>query len=376
MQFEGRRLTAGAMCLTALAWTVPAGALVVSGGREFTGGQWEDLPAPDNSTPPPVDLGWDRVGDVGNGSGVYLGNGYVLTARHVSNRTSIDIDGEVYDQISGSSAGSLKNANNSDSDIYLFRVAVPEGSGLHGLDPVLLPNVSMAGSSFKTQLIGYGLGQEELLPINLGSNLTGYNWDPGSGEKRWGEINLGGSTTFPLLGRDTEGMSATFSNIANRAAVTPGDSGGGVFWNGKANNGTVIQDGPVLVGLLHAVQQLSRPGNSSTTSAAFNDKTLLSDITQYADQLSIVDGDFNGDGIVDQGDLELVSANWGMSVDAGNFLLGDGSGDGMVGVADMDIVLAQWGNGTLVSPITAVPEPGTLGVLIMGGWLLGRRRRR
>ena len=56
-----------------------------------------------------------------------------------------------------------------------------------------------------------------------------------------------------------------------------------------------------------------------------------------------LDGDLNGDGIVGSADLDLIRANWGATVTAGDYSAGDVSGDGIVGSADLDIVRANWG---------------------------------
>ena len=63
------------MLLLALALLVsaPADALV------FISGDGQG-----NTTPPPDDPGWDHVGRVSGLNGTYLGNGWVLTANHVS----------------------------------------------------------------------------------------------------------------------------------------------------------------------------------------------------------------------------------------------------------------------------------------------------
>ena len=69
--------------------TVPAAALVLESGD----GQG-------NTTPPADDPGWAYVGRVSGPSGIYLGNGWMLTANHVT-VSDPEIEGVVYPVVPG-----------------------------------------------------------------------------------------------------------------------------------------------------------------------------------------------------------------------------------------------------------------------------------
>jgi hypothetical protein len=86
-------------------------------------------------------------------------------------------------------------------------------------------------------------------------------------------------------------------------------------------------------------------------------------------------GDYNGNGTVEQADLDLVLLNGGQSgVPAGwtNDLP-----DGNIDQAELDGVLLNWGNMTALGSNASVPEPATW-VLAFGGMLgiLAYRRYR
>lgn len=84
-----------------------------------------------------------------------------------------------------------------------------------------------------------------------------------------------------------------------------------------------------------------------------------------------IEGDVNGDFVVDQDDLAVVLGAWGSVVTAGDRLAGDITGDGQVGIGDLDAVLAHWSNGP--APLFVVPEPG--GIVSLGmGWMMLLRR--
>ena len=96
-------------------------------------------------------------------------------------------------------------------------------------------------------------------------------------------------------------------------------------------------------------------------------------IAKHGSGVEPLEGDLNGDGMVGSADLDIVRANWGQSVDPGCLTCGDPSGDGAVGSADLDIIRANWG---ATSP-ASVPEPGMIGLFILGGlgMLFARNRK-
>jgi Glycosyl hydrolase family 57/Carbohydrate binding domain (family 25) len=84
-------------------------------------------------------------------------------------------------------------------------------------------------------------------------------------------------------------------------------------------------------------------------------------------------GDLDGDGFVGIGDLNIVLANWNLSVTPGS--TGDFDGDGFVGINDLNAVLANWNSGTppLTQASSTIPEPATAILLTLGAATLIRR---
>ncbi len=78
------------------------------------------------------------------------------------------------------------------------------------------------------------------------------------------------------------------------------------------------------------------------------------------DTVAALVGDYNGNGQVEQGDLDLVLQNWGTGTFAGDetALVGGGPFDGAVDQNELDGVLQNWGASSAPSwPSAAVPEP-------------------
>jgi len=84
-------------------------------------------------------------------------------------------------------------------------------------------------------------------------------------------------------------------------------------------------------------------------------------------------GDVNNDGWVSGADLSTIISYWGQSGLGRQF--GDLNGNGVVDGPDYTEVLSYWGTGTPPPP-EATPEPATLGLLVLAGLTVLRRRRK
>ena len=85
-------------------------------------------------------------------------------------------------------------------------------------------------------------------------------------------------------------------------------------------------------------------------------------------------GDVDGNGFVGADDLVTILTNWALT--GATRQQGDLSGDGFVGADDYVEVLTYWADGSPPpEPPATIPEPLTLGLLLIGGLPLLRRRR-
>jgi hypothetical protein len=174
------------------------------------------------SSPAGLNLPWDNVVQMRStsgpiGSGVYLGNRYVLTAAHVAPLTSVRV-GFVDYALDPSSAVSIGT-----SDMKLVRLASDPGLGGVRLNS----NPSADGGA--AHLVGYGVGRasSSLLgsnPVTWGDSLTAI--------KRWGTNFVDGAIGAALVGGYTSDLLRTQFNSnagANEAALTIYDSGSALF---------------------------------------------------------------------------------------------------------------------------------------------------
>jgi len=105
-----------------------------------------------------------------------------------------------------------------------------------------------------------------------------------------------------------------------------------------------------------------------TTSATATVPTLS--ITFAA---AALEGDVNGDHIVDLGDVNYVTARW---LNTGSD--GDANHDGTIDLGDINYITARWlntGEPGMAAALAGVPEPASIGLLAVGSVALLRRRR-
>lgn len=246
-----------------------------------------------NTTAPPDNPGWANVGTVNNGSGVYLGDRWMLTVAHVwSGPTTLS--GTTYQIVPGSeiSITNYGTAGKSQfTDLVLYRLASDPGLpylSIASSAPALNSGVTMIGAgrdrgSFKTWSVNFAADPWVWTESSIDPNAAGYAWGT-TRTMRWGTNNLSGTggwigyfidnqkDVFSL--RTTFNYSELFSTEAQAAA---GDSGGAVFYK----NGSTWQ----LAGIMLITDAFSgQPGST----AVFSNNTYMADLSFYRSQIVAV----------------------------------------------------------------------------------------
>ncbi|MEM7575956.1 MAG: trypsin-like serine protease [Planctomycetota bacterium] len=319
----------------------------------------------------------DNLVAVGVGSGVYLGDGWVLSAAHFNpstdGRTTVEFN-------SGFSSGAdvFQNPDwtgdfTQGNDFALLQLDTA---------PTGLPEVALFGGDADDldgqtfTLTGYGA-------TGKGSSGTG---QPGSetGTLHAGENvfdQVGGSVfdsddyvdqvaffDFDRPNSNLDNPLGTRFALTYESMIASGDSGGGAF---------VVEDGTAKLAGVHSL--LFSPSNRPTAGygsvgAVTTVDGILAWIADVTNDAVVLTGDANLNGTVEQGDLNAVLNNWGQTGRA--WSTGDLTADGLVDQADLNAVLNHWGASnapSLVTP-TALPEPALAGLLVLAG-CAGLRRR-
>lgn len=370
----------------------PALAVIIAGG-DGTGN--------DTSGSVPFDFPyWDAIGKISRptdpefvdgGTAVYLGDGHVLTARHIhviDQPTTVTFCGDVYDIDPGSWDRIGPDAGTTDLTMFRLSGDYPD------VTPVSYADIPEAAMPNGTTAYMFGFGRNRAVDETLwyiktsdnpdtwsttpipGYNMTksGFYWAGGK-TVRWGansiamnnlDLNNGYGITrsYRVIFNETGGD--------NEAQAATGDSGGPVF---------VYDDGDwKLIGITLAVAKygsdfLPFPNNQPGSTAVYGNHTYFAELSYYRDEIVLgaaVPGDADLDGDVDDCDLTLLLVGWG---DGGReWGDGDFNKDGDVNDFDLSLLLDNWGIGTALQAET-VPEPGTLGLLVVG-WILGLLRPR
>ena len=239
MPLAPKRLTF--LLAAALLCAPPARALIIYG----TGPT--DVNNALNTTAPASGAPWANVFQFGtnNASGIYLGNGYILTANHVLPvPTGFFINGFSYDR--DTTFAPLQIIDGADVvDMKLVRI-LPNSTTLT-LPPLsTLPiNFSTADLNVNCTIIGWGVGKGTIV------TNQGWNWgDDSTRAQRWGtNKTLSSAVSAVYSGYSYEALATNFNRSlgSNTSEITLGDSGAGLFqqiggvWKLSGLTTTVLQ---------------------------------------------------------------------------------------------------------------------------------------
>jgi len=310
-----------------------------------------------NESAPDDDPGFANAGRVGVGSGIYLGNRWVLTANHVGAR-SITFGSQTFEPVPGESTRIRNPAGSGlspSTDMILFRLT--EEPEL----PDLRIGCRTPRSGEQLVLVGHGRNRDEAISawdVQVGPGPRDDVWTPTANTAvadqvgfrtesarilRWGLAPLRNATKAVNTQRNGQVISieTTFPRLGSRPhlsrAVT-GDSGGPVFHK----NGDFWE----LVGMIHGVtpNKENQPGGSATV--LLGTSTFSANLLSYEDELRAVAAfgparsDFNADGDIDATDIDRIFAAVNDRDHNCNY---DLSGNGIVTRVDIDLVLNDAG---------------------------------
>ncbi len=312
-----------------------------------------------NVSAPSDDPGWANVGHRtgGHTSVTYLGDRWILTARHVG-AGSVTLNGVDYARAVPSATYFLPQPDATSPDLMLFRIQDrPPGLPTLSLDAT---GVSGSGQGTEVTMIGHGYNREADKTYWDGS--WGVTTSPGvyagykhvtSRTMRWGtnhvtrtdvEVDPTCGVTEPgnSYCRPTQVFSMTFDSglpTAHEARANSGDSGGAVFRQRKGSW--------YLTGIMVAID--SYVGQPSVWYTSYGTTTFAADLSVYRDQiLSVIAAhpDSDDDGYLDSDDNCPSDANADQLDSDGdgpgdacdvcpNDALDDDDGDGWCGDIDL-----------------------------------------
>lgn len=265
----GWRPCAAALLLAAAAPAPRASAVVISAASDAA-----NLVAPGN------DPGWINVGRVGNASGVYLGNRWVVTANHVGDAALRLSDGRELVLSIGSGVRLSNTGGFGSPDVRMFRLAADPGLAaleIGTAPPGVGSLVTMIGAGLDRapELIGWQTTAPQWTEVPLPlAGVLGFSLSSTS-QLRWGVNQVASESTFSLTDQ-TFSFSTRFDRpgVPFEAQAATGDSGGGVFFD--------LDGAWKLVGVMTSTQLL---GNQPGGTVAFGDQTIVADLTAYRSQI-------------------------------------------------------------------------------------------
>lgn len=245
-----------------------------------------------NTTAPPDDPGWSAVGFLGIGTGVYVGDGWVLTAAHVG-AGPITLAGTTYQAAAGSSVRLTNGGGaglSAETDLVMYRLAtIPAGIAgvpIGAATPALGTPVTMIGAGRNRQpgltewSVNTAVKPWTWTEVTSGGNAAGYK-ATATRSLRWGTNALSGTGEWISYGLgDVKSIVTTFDDLRGtaEAQASYGDSGGGVF----AKRGSAWE----LAGLMVVVDGYSGQPDPGST-AVFGDVTYSVDLSYYLSLIHI-----------------------------------------------------------------------------------------
>ncbi|MEM8494539.1 MAG: trypsin-like serine protease [Planctomycetota bacterium] len=325
---------------------------------------------------------------VGVGSGIYLGDGWVLSAAHfnpdtggratVSFESGLTTGGDVFRHPGVAfitDDGGTRQDFTVGNDFALIQLDTT---------PTGLPDVALFGGASEdlnnqvVTLFGYGATGTGDTGSDSPESTTGTLH---AGENRVDQV--GGSVfnnnetyTDQVVFFDFDRPTGFSDNpLGTRFALTyesmiaVGDSGGGLFID---NEGTATLTG--VHSLLFSPNNAPTAGYGSIGASTTVDG-VLGWIAATTNNAVVQAGDANLNGTVEQGDLNAVLNNWGET--DRSWSTGDLTDDGNVDQADLNAVLNNWGASQAPSfeAFTALPEPAFAAASLLGLASLRRRTR-
>jgi hypothetical protein len=204
--------------LSALFLGVPSRAIEMNGGYVTTPPTSTNVPNWNTGWGPGGTTCWSYVGTVNGGSGVYLGNGWVLTAAHIGIGNFV-LSGITYPAV----ANSTVPIAGGDADLCLFQIATSPPLPPLPLSTSLPVAFSPTQAGTPVVMLGYGGGNDHLtwgydIVTETNQSVT----PKGTGYVSNDFETDNGTVTYTTTG-------GTQTSITNTSAIVVGDSGGGVF---------------------------------------------------------------------------------------------------------------------------------------------------
>ncbi len=226
---------------------------------------------------PSTGVPWKNVAQVFDGanaagSGVYLGNQYLLTANHVTSSGTFVIEGQSFTVDTTFNNGGYTNGamQIGTADLKVLRLSSDPELVVAGLVDINLNSNTNLDRNRNVTLIGYGQGRgTEIID-------SGWTWGAGTEAKRWG-------TNTTLLNTASDGntnfLVTEFNDngIATEAAVTLNDSGSAMFYQ---NSGTWY-----LSGITVAVET-GKSGSSQYDRSGTPDRNFFARISSYQSDIT------------------------------------------------------------------------------------------
>jgi hypothetical protein len=226
------------------------------------------------------------------------------------------------------------------ADVSIEDITVPIGTATVDVPILITPTSAEEMIGAMNIFFGAGMASDSIPILNTGTEFDGSIWESGE------SFGIAG-TPDTHIAQGAVAMLAPLEVVPDGVLVT------------YTLNTSSLPAGDYVLDPDFEIEGSGTDATDGSIDPAPLDLTFVNGTLRIEAMQQLLDGDYNGNGTVEQADLDLVLLNWGDAADPvpGGWI--NDLPEGNIDQAELDGVLLNWGNMQGQMAAAGVPEPST-----------------